>query len=44
MLGDWQVALGRREEALMTYQQALLWHPGDERIQERIERLLALSP
>jgi tetratricopeptide (TPR) repeat protein len=44
LLGDWQFELGHREEALTAYQQALLWHPGDESIRDRIERLLELGP
>jgi tetratricopeptide (TPR) repeat protein len=43
LLGDWQFELGHREEALSAYRQALLWHPGDESIRERIERLLELG-
>jgi len=44
LLGDWQLELGHREEALEAYRQALLWRPGDESIQARIESGLQSRP
>ncbi len=43
-LGEWYVEMGRTEEALAAYRQALAWNPGDERIQRRIERLTQPKP
>ena len=38
-LGDWRLALGEQQGALDMYQQALIWRPNEEIIQNRIEVL-----
>jgi protein O-GlcNAc transferase len=43
LLGEWQMALGHREEALTAYRQALSWHPGDETIQALIDEALKFN-
>jgi tetratricopeptide (TPR) repeat protein len=39
ILGDWLVEQGELEEARRAFEQALIWHPQDSEIQQRLENL-----
>jgi tetratricopeptide (TPR) repeat protein len=42
-LGDWRLTSGDRDGALEAYCQALIWQPGEDSIEERIEQATAVG-
>lgn len=39
LIGDWQARSGQRDNALRSYEQALIWHPNELEIVKRIQAL-----